>query len=69
MPLCKARTIQIAPFDGYGERGPNPLPEERRIDVGPMDIGVAAGAWCQLRRSRAHRVNRAGGDRAMALVA
>jgi len=34
-----------------------------------MDIGVAADAWCQLRRSCAHRVNRAGRDRAMALVA
>ena len=45
------------------------LPEERRIDVGPMNLGVAADAGCQFRRSRAHRVNRAGGNRAMALVA
>jgi hypothetical protein len=34
-----------------------------------MNVGVAAGAWRQLRRSCAHPVNRAGRDRAMALVA
>jgi len=34
-----------------------------------MDIGVAAGAWCQLGRSRAHPVNRRGSDRTVALVA
>jgi len=61
--------IRAAQPDGFGERGQAPLPEERRIDVGPMDIGVAADAWCQLGRSCAHPVNCAGGDRAMALIA
>jgi hypothetical protein len=49
--------------------GTDPLPEERAIDVGPMDIGVAADAGRYLRRSCAHRVNRAGSNRAMTLVA
>ena len=61
--------IRAAPFDQSKVLGPYPLPEERRIDVGPVDICVAAGAWRQLRRSCAHRVNRAGSDRAMTLVA
>src|SRR5580658_4775795 len=34
-----------------------------------MNKRVATDAWRDLRRSSAHRVNRAGGDRAMALVA
>ena len=49
--------------------GTDPLPEERAIDVGPMDIGVAADAGRYLRRSCAHRVNRTSGNWAMALVA
>ena len=32
--------------DGSGLRGAALLPEERRIDVGPMDLGVAADAGC-----------------------
>ena len=61
--------IRAAPSDRSKERSRAPLPEERRIDIGPMYIGVAAGAWCQLRRSCAHRVNRASGHRAVTLVA
>jgi len=54
---------------GWRDEVPGRLPEDRRIDVGPMDVGVAAGARRQLRRSCAHPVHRAGRDRAMALVA
>jgi hypothetical protein len=32
--------------DDSGLRGTAKLPEERRIDVGPMDICVAAGTRC-----------------------
>jgi len=42
---------------------------EGRIQIGPMDKGVAAGAGRQLRRSSAHAMKRAGGDRAVALIA
>src|ERR1035441_10473647 len=52
-----------------GQRGRVPLSEEGRVDVGSVNIGVAADAWRQLRRSCVHPVNRAGRARAMALVA
>ena len=46
-----------------------PLPDESRIDVGPMNHGVAGDAGRTVCRSCVHPMDRAGGDRAMALVA
>ena len=45
------------------------LSEERRIDVGPVDIGVTACARGQLGRSCTHAVNGRACDGAVALVA
>ena len=45
------------------------LPDESRIDVGPMNHGVAGDAGRTVRRSCVHPMDRAGGNRAVALVA
>ena len=52
-----------------GELGHDPLLEERLVQVGSMDPGVAVCAGRQLRRSSTHTVNRACRHRAVALIA
>ena len=48
---------------------PNLLSEKCRIDVGTVNIGVAAGARRKLRRSLTHAGDGVGRNRAVALVA
>lgn len=48
---------------------PSLLPEERLVDVGAVNIGMAAGAGHQLIRPRAHPIDRVVGHATMALVA
>ena len=45
------------------------LPEERRIHVRAVNVGMAVRAGDGFRRARSHSVNRVGGDATVALVA